>query len=275
MIVAVVYSLKDAAGVNIASSIQAMRPFSETEQSYDGLPIKECGDIRLVSADKESINCERIDEDVAGDIFIFATKHQSKSGVRSLSVHAPGNWGSADLGGETRKLCTSLPCLMKESVRVITKLSEGMGFDVILECTHHGPYLEKPVMFIEIGSSHEQWIRSDAADVIAKTIFHICDNVDAIITKWQAAIGIGGLHHTPNFFNIIQNSEIAVGHVCPKYRMDDIDDKMIQQAMQSSYPKATLAILDWKGLAGKKDEVVFFLEKLGVSWKKTKEFSHD
>jgi D-aminoacyl-tRNA deacylase len=37
------------------------------------------------------------------------------------------------------------------------------GFDITLEATHHGPWVETPCLFAEIGSSEAEWQRTDAA----------------------------------------------------------------------------------------------------------------
>ncbi|XP_022736518.1 D-aminoacyl-tRNA deacylase-like isoform X2 [Durio zibethinus] len=40
-------------------------------------------------------------------------------------------------------------------------------FEVTLEATHHGPEINSPTMFVEIGSAEEYWYRQDAAQAIA------------------------------------------------------------------------------------------------------------
>lgn len=52
------------------------------------------------------------------------------------------------------------------------------GFDVTLEATHHGPWVDTPCLFAEIGSSEGEWQRSDAAalwaDVLADELRLTC-----------------------------------------------------------------------------------------------------
>jgi D-tyrosyl-tRNA(Tyr) deacylase len=59
--------------------------------------------------------------------------------------------------------------------------------------------------------------------------------------------------------------------VCPKYNLQNLNQEMLEQAMQRAFPKAEFAILDWKGLGGFKKEVRELLEKNNVVYKKTKE----
>ena len=45
------------------------------------------------------------------------------------------------------------------------------GFDLTLETTHHGPWIETPSMFIEIGSTAVTWGDKRAAELLAGIIF--------------------------------------------------------------------------------------------------------
>ena len=43
-------------------------------------------------------------------------------------------------------------------------------FELTLEVTHHGPWLEVPALFIEIGSTKETWPHEGAAELLARII---------------------------------------------------------------------------------------------------------
>ena len=43
-------------------------------------------------------------------------------------------------------------------------------FELTLEVTHHGPWLEVPALFIEIGSTEETWPHEGAAELLASII---------------------------------------------------------------------------------------------------------
>ena len=57
------------------------------------------------------------------------------------------------------------------SFRRLDRIANESGlieeFEVTLETTHHGPLLDTPTLFIEIGSTEEHWGRTDAAEVWA------------------------------------------------------------------------------------------------------------
>ncbi len=268
---AIIVSKKDIAGINIKNNLIELYDFEETEESYDNEPVYEYKKIKLYTVEKESIYNEDIDKNVypEAELILFATKHQSVSGVHSLSVHVQGNWGKADFGGKNRNVCVAPASLLKFALLKLEELN-NLGFDVIQECTHHGPYLEKPTMFIEIGSDEEAWERKDAGHIIANTIMFILKNP---LPKYNAAMGIGGLHHTPNFKRVMLETDYAFGHICPKYNLESLDKEMIQQAIERTLEKVELVVLDWKGLGGEKERIKEILDKMGIKYKKTKELT--
>jgi len=224
--------------------------------------------VKLHLMEKESIYMENIDKELGCDMIIFATKHVSKSGIHSLSVHTQGNWGSADYGGVKRDLGISPACWLKEGLRLLEKKSADLHYEAIQECTHHGPQLSTPSFFIEIGSSLKEWQNKNTGKIIANTIMEL---LEMKIPSYKTAVGIGGLHHTPSFKKIVLNTNIAIGHVCPKYNLHALDEKMLMQALEKTEPKANLVLVDWKGLGEHKEKVLELLKKVSVEWKKTKE----
>lgn len=216
---------------------------------------------------EKSIYCENIDKKIKADLFIFATKHESKAGVNSLSVHAPGNFGKAQLGGKDKSLCVAPASYLKKAMKELEK-RKLLGFEVVQEVTHHGPFLEKPCMFIEIGSNEKAWKDKQAGEVIAEVIETLLNWKPE---KYQTAIGLGGLHHTPNFKRIILETNIALGHVCPKYNLENLYKEMIQQMIEKTKEKVNLIILDWKGLGTEKAKIKEILEDFKIKVKRTKE----
>ena len=141
MKVEIIVSKKDAAGMNIAEFLK--------NENLNGAS--------LHFMEEESVFCEDIDNEIDADLFIFATKHQSASGVPSLCVHTPGNWGKADYGGKDKELGIAPASYLKAAFLKLVELSKEreLNYEVIQECTHHGPFISKPCMFIEIGSTEK------------------------------------------------------------------------------------------------------------------------
>jgi len=250
--IAIITSKQDLAGINVAEELK-----KENLEKHN---------TKLYEIEEKPVYAKNIDKRIDADLFIFATKHSSKSAIPSLSVHSPGNWSNAGLGGKDSELCVCPALYLKEALIFLEK-NNTINFDVIQECTHHGPYLEKPCFFIEIGSTEKQWKNKEAGKIITKAIMHLLKNPPK---EYKTAFGIGGLHTTPNFKKIILNSNIAIGHVCPKYNLENLNKHNLKQAINKTVPKSNLIILDWKGLGKYKERIKELTENYNV--KRTSDF---
>jgi len=256
---AIVYSKKDEAGVNIAEQLK--------DHYLPQFPI--------IDLKKESIYNENIDEEYQelknADFIVFATKHQSKEGTPSLSLHAPGNWRNADFGGKPGKICPTSSRVLKFLFQKLNENAKQADYKhkVTLECTHHGPLISKPCCFIEVGSSLEGWKDKEAAKIIAKTIADLQNfSPDKNI---KTAIGIGGPHYCPNFNKIQFNSkDYAISHIIPEYALP-INETMIKEAIEKTKENVDLILVDWKGCGNSesRQKVLEVIEKLGLKYERT------
>ncbi len=270
--IAIITTTDDTASVNIKKCLLELYKWNKTDKEFGGNEIYQLENksninkqTKLYTTDITSIFCENIDDKIDADLFIFATKHQSKSGIPSLSCHSPGNWTKAEAGGEDRKLCNAPSSYLRAAFLKLKELN-NLNFDVVQECTHHGPFLQKPVMFIEIGSTKEQWIRKDCGNIIAKTIHHLTTSK---IKECKAVLAIGGLHTMPNFTKYYEKTtDIAFAHCCPKYNLENLDKEMILQAMEKTVEDCKTIYLDWKGLKIYKEQIKLLLEELKLEFKK-------
>lgn len=261
---AVLYSKKDQAGINIAEQLKKLY-----------LP-----QIPVIGFAKESIYNENIDEKDGRlrniDFIIFATKHQSSAKIPSLSLHAPGNWRNADFGGKPGKICKTSALALKYLFQKLTKNAESK-YPVTLECTHHGPLLEKiPCCFIEIGSDETAWKNPELGKIIAKTIADVqhFDNWKnkAENKQIKTAIAIGGPHYAPNF-NKIQLSEIsniAIAHIIPEYALP-LAESMLKEAIKNTKEHINMILLDWKGCGNSeaRQKIIEIIEKTGIPSERT------
>jgi len=260
----VLYSKKDIAGINIAE---------ELKKHY--LP-----QIPIIELQKDSIVSENIDKDDRlknFDFIIFATRHKSEKGGKTLSIHAPGNWRNADFGGKAGKICPTSALVIKYLFQKLKENAEKEKSDypVTLECTHHGPLIEKPCCFIELGSSEEQWQDKKTAAIIAKTISDLQDFEnwkDKNKKQMKIAIGIGGPHYCPNFnkIQLSQTSDIAISHIIPEYCLP-LNESMLKEAIEKTKEPTNIFLLDWKG-CGKSEErqkVIEIINKLDLKYERT------
>jgi D-aminoacyl-tRNA deacylase len=245
----IIASEKDEAGKNIFKQIQ----------KYPQLK-------SFIIKDKDTIFCENLDKQPEFrdyDFFIFITKHQSQQHNKTLSVHAPGNWNKADFGGYEGKISPASSFFLKHIFQVLNKNARGSEYSCTLEVTHHGPYIEKPCCFIEIGSKIEEWQDEKAARIIAETVHEAIKTCDEDEMKsFISAIGIGGPHYCPNFNKIQLNSGYALGHIIPEYALP-LTEEMLAMALEKTIPKPEIVLLDWKGLgkSEQRQEICKLLEK--------------
>ena len=209
------------------------------------------------------------------DFVIFASKHESEKGGKTLSVHAPGNWRGADMGGEPGKVCKSSAQFQKQLFENLDKNMKehdlGEKYELTLECTHHGPLIDKPCVYIEIGATDFEWSDRKAAFTVAKAIRDTVQNFKPSEFN-EIAIGIGGPHYCPNFNELQLKSNYAISHIIPGY-VTPITEEMIREAVHRTEEEIDLAIVDWKGLgqAEQRDEVIAILDKLYIRYKRASE----
>ena len=255
---AVVSSEQDEAGMNIFRCIHEEIP------SLNHYLIKE-----------DSIHAENIDKSLLKnyDFIIFATRHKSQEHRKTFSVHAPGNWKNAEFGGREGKVCKTSALFLKHLFKTLSQETKKMksDYECTLECTHHGPFIEKPCCFIEIGTTKEEWQDKLSARIIAEIIKRAINSFNEK-ENWKPAIAIGGPHYCPNFNKIQLNSEYAISHIIPEYALP-LTEEMIKEAIEKTIEPIDCILLDWKGL-GKSEErkwVIDLLSRLNLKYKRTNE----
>ena len=270
----IIASKKDKAGINITTALSQFRPNPVlSSMSKDEKPIF---DFYLCEEDTiytENLNLEKINQ---YDFIIFASKHQSEKKEKTLSVHSPGNFRTNDFGGEKEKVCPASAQFNKfmfEKLNEKVKEHELKNYNVTLECTHHGPLIDKPCVFIEIGATEEEWNDRRAAFIIAKTIEETIEQFKENPHR-ENAIGIGGPHYCPNFNKIQANSNVAISHIIPGYALP-LTKEMILETINKTTEELDFVVLDWKGLgkSEQRQEVIDILEENYIEWKKTGKIS--
>ena len=268
----IVASNADEASTNIAQRIVELRGFRETDETFQGNPIyqKTIGnsDIKLVTIESESINAQFITDLFAPQLLIFVSRHRSKSGIPTLSVHTPGNLTEeAEKGGFSKQISISPASAMKEALREMAHRVEEkqLVYKVSYECTHHGPSLNVPTMFAELGSGPTQWRDAEAAEAVAHSAIAAATRQ----TQYPTVIGIGGPHYNEKFTKIALNASTAFGHIIPKYAIGKIDADALRQCVKKTVEKVESAVLDWKGIKGEdKEKLIKAINTVGLKTEK-------
>lgn len=226
-----VCSTEDEASVNIRDALAAAGGWKE-EGTFRGRPTMVRGELLMVTIDTLHIYAEDLDREVEEgtgrpvDEVVFLSRHRAASGKPTLTVHPIGNWGRADFGGRAGTLVPPAPALMTSLLGEVRRNAEGLPFEVAFEVTHHGPFLSRPTLFIEIGSSEATWGDKDAAAAIARSL------LDVDVQRHPVAIGIGGGHYAPRFTEVALSRKVSFGHMLPAYAMDLADPDGLRQRIE-------------------------------------------
>ena len=273
MEIAVIASSRDSAGINIRKNLIKLFNFKDIEK-FGNSQIFQYNNIKLYLIDDDLIFAERIDKKINADVFIFASKHRSKENTPSFTAHPIGNWEKADFGGKEKTLCFSSAFLLKNlylSLVQNSHLQKNANFEVTLEATHHGPYVEKPAVFVEIGSTEKEWNDVLNGEIIAKTIINGLMKQES---DFISTILLGGGHYNQAGNKIMLKTDYAIGHVCPKHVLEHLDEEILMQAINKTIPKPNIVLLDWKGLSIHKQKIVGLLEKLNIRYERIQNMLH-
>ncbi|HLN88785.1 MAG TPA: D-aminoacyl-tRNA deacylase, partial [Candidatus Binatia bacterium] len=199
-----VASSKDIASLNIKDQILKNYQFQKVAKEFEGNPTF-FADIKgkkvtLVTLSRESVKAQDLPEIFPqANLVVFLSRHSSQSGKPTLSVHTPGNFGNAELGGLPRTISVSPASAMQSAIKALVQCKQQLNlkYEVSFECTHHGPSLNTPTMFVELGSSETQWLDSQAALAVAHAAMTAisCFSTSA----GSAVLGIGGTHYNQRF----------------------------------------------------------------------------
>jgi len=264
----IVASKTDVASVNIAQKLINNYEFEKTETTFQQNPIYskkiQESEVKLVFINQETIWAQSITEQFSPKLVAFVSRHSGVAGIPTLSVHTPGNLtGKAEFGGLARKISVSPANAMKNALLEMARLRDDMSLDyeVSYECTHHGPSLDVPTMFVELGSSPTQWKDLKAAEVVAHAAMAAVQKK----SNYPTVLGVGGPHYNKRFTEIALSTSKAFGHIIPKYATEHLDSTMIKQCVQRTLEKVESAVFDWKGMKGaNRERIANALTALGV-----------
>ena len=214
------------------------------------------------------------------DLLIFASRHRSETERPAFLIHTTGNWADkADYGGDPRELSNTSALLLKAGFLSLveqTQLLDNSEFVVDIEVSHHGPTtLEKPLIFMELGSSEKEWIIDDAGKVVSSAVINTVIKYLEFHNQRELKVGVGfgGMHYAPQFKKLLMDKDIAMSFICPKYNISYLDKNLVEQMLNNTYEKVDYFIVDWKGTnSADKKHLIPLLEEFDIPIKKSKEF---
>jgi D-aminoacyl-tRNA deacylase len=257
-----IYSVDQVTSTNIADALKRIMGFEEADP-VEGMKSFRSGGTLMIEARGSIVETGFVDRCASKDVAVLLSMHSSARGVEVFTVHPEGNWGDdANLGGKPKMLSTASPANMLSMLKAISKKSGGL--QATYEATHHGPLLDTPSFFVEVGGSERAVNSKELAGVLAGAIADFLGGGKAEYGK--VAIGIGGTHYPGKFTRLALEGRYAFAHMMPKY---SIHGDMLRQAIERSDVQVEKAVIEWKSLnAGQRNEIVQKLEETGIDYEK-------
>ena len=262
-----VTSEKDTASQTIKTVLIEEYGFLPTGNNFEDNPILACQESAiLITTKRDMIYCNHLEDHFEAEAFIFCSRHRAESAKPALLVHSTGNLGTEALfGGNPQEVSVSAPSLVSVALQSLynERLERGLDeFDVSLEVTHHGPTsMETPLVFIELGSNEEYWVHKDGARAVAAAIMECVKKP----LGEESAIGFGGTHYASKFNKLVLEKGYKMGHMAPKYAVNDLTLDVVKQMVSRTHGKVSRAIVDWKGMNAENKAHIFpILEQAGL-----------
>ncbi|MDH5403565.1 MAG: D-aminoacyl-tRNA deacylase [Candidatus Heimdallarchaeota archaeon] len=274
----IIISEQDIAGQNMKKYlIEKLLPVSNqlipTEIYYNEQLHKlyPAGSICILEIPNSQIQLDYLRDNLESDVLIFASKHSSQTGKKTLLVHTTGLWGkNTGHGGNDHELAFAPAKLLRWGYDIIKKLTQERNLHEYwygIECTHHGPTsFPIPIIFVETGGSEEEWMDLEACKLIADVIIALCDKFRDN-NQNPAFIGVGGGHYCPRFIDIINKTDYLIGHIIPKYAHEYLNEKMLIQAVEKTIANEKFVLIDKKGTKSDvRKQVIAICEKNNFKW---------
>ena len=251
----IIVSTMDFASVNIRDSLFRLA-FWEKVHGDGRFRVWRHADFELAEIDDYHVFQDGLDRalDAAGyppEKLIFASKHRSKSGQKTLTVHHTGNFAEGKFGGRSRELATAAPRVALSLLKLLK--SSATGYDISYEATHHGPSdLLVPSVYVEIGSTETEWRDPAAGETVARAIMAVKEDEDAPVY-----VGIGGSHYAPRQTALALEANAAFGHIVADHAVPLLDEQLLGMVLERTGTK--LAYVDRKSLDGEQRKRVELL----------------
>jgi len=254
-VLAIVVSRADSASVHVGEHLRELADWTKrtddgradpggggTYYTAPGMELREFDDLHLHLGRPADAFSE------PPELLVFVSRHAGETGPL-LTAHATGNFGPADYGGEPNALARAAPNALAR-VHGSFERHAPAGYDVGLECTHHGPTeVGAPSLFAELGSGEQQWADPEGAEAVARAVLDLRGvNPD----RERQVVGLGGGHYVRRFERVVGETDWAVGHVAADWGLEAMGDlgepanrALLSRAFERS--AATRALLDGEG----------------------------
>ena len=252
----------ETASSNIAAALKQTLGMEQAE-ALGGLKRFTNGDNQMLEISGRLIDADFLNG-IVDDVTIFLSRHSSSKGIASFTVHAEGNWSQENsLGGKPKSLSISSPAKMLGVLQAMNR-SNSTGIKEGYEATHHGPLLDHPTFFVELGGNEDTINNKEYAKFVADSV---AQSLEVKGEYGKVAIGIGGMHYPDKFTRLAIEGKYAFAHIMAKYYVENTD--MIKCALERSDEKVDIALIEWKSIkANEREMIVRELDALGMDYAK-------
>jgi D-aminoacyl-tRNA deacylase len=198
----------------------------DTGSNFRGHPMYQRGYDMMLQVDGPVV----MDEELNGDLALrewpisavwFLSRHRAASGQPSLTVHPIGNHRTGEFGGQDETLSPAASRDMGALLRRLAVHREAfeLPHQVTYEATHHGPHMDLPSLFVEIGSNEDWYDDRPSAMALAAAVTDVLDG-EGFAPDAPVVVGVGGGHYVPRQTAKALQAELEFGHFLPAYAFD-------------------------------------------------------
>lgn len=271
-----VVNLADNASTNIRDRLLEHDGGNDWQEAgrFRGHPLYQRAYDIMVQVDGPTIYDEDLTTSLADtgwpiDAVWFLSRHRAASGQPSLTVHPIGNHGrEAKYGGQPHTLSPAASRDMGALLNALVRHRDGFGLqhEVTYEATHHGPRMQQPSLFVEIGSDEDWYDDVPSAEALAAAVTDVLDAGPAKAADAPAGpdapavlVGVGGGHYVPQQTAKALAGDAVFGHFVPSYALDAEDPEgalaVLDRAVAAT-PGCAGAYVHKKGLKGPQRQIV-------------------
>ncbi|MEZ0394434.1 MAG: D-aminoacyl-tRNA deacylase [Desulfurococcaceae archaeon] len=250
--IAVVHSVRDPAGSGAAKALLDLVGGERAEVAGAEEAYELSTGALLVGFAEDVIYFEFLAERLPlAERFVVLSRHSSEARIKSYTVHFTGNFADeAKFGGRPGELGYADAAAGLALLRGLAEEAKASGRDkeyrVSYEATHHGPTgVPRPLVFVEIGSSPEEWVDVRNHEVLAGSVARFLESPQVAC---EPAIGVGGGHYPWKHTEHALNNGVCYGHIMPKYSLDALSRETLAMMARRTVPAPRLAVVERKGV---------------------------
>jgi len=250
-------STKDIASVNMMRLLKENYGFKEKGKLWsDGKT-----DLYIVDKLMSRLTPGDFDIDLGKyEYGVFISWHKSESAMPALTFHATGNFSKAEAGGNDHEVSLTSASLLGGICRNIDSEYEGEKFQVVYECTHHGPTdLPIPTCFAEVGSSEKEWNDIGVCNIVLEAALKSEPKAGV-----ENCIGFGGPHYADRFTKRVKEGKFNLSHIGANYALPFVDEDIVKQMIEKTREKVDYVVLQKKMKSEYKQKINGILDDLGV-----------